>query len=122
MFSVLTYKGIDTVNDDNLLEYTLDGHLFGLEPLESQMNELQEYEGAVEEKVYQMEVLKHEEKEIKKKMNRIYLDLVYVDYRLEQLENHLNRIRLLQSTLYYPRQWSPPEVASNSNAHLYGTK
>lgn len=122
MFSVLTYKGIDTGNDDNLLEYTLDGHLFGLQPLTSGLTKPQEYEGAVEEKVYQMEVLKHEEKEIKKKMNRIYLDLVYVDYRLEQLENHLKRIRLLQSTLNYPRQWSPPEVASNSNDHLYGTK
>lgn len=122
MFSVLMGHRANTVNVNNLLQYTIDGHPFGLEPLESQMNELQEYEGAVEEKVYRMEELKQKEKRIKAKLDKMYLDLVFFDYRLARLEQQLTKVKLLQSTLWYPAQWSPIEVETNNNDRLCDIK
>ncbi|MAJ60656.1 MAG: hypothetical protein CL936_11090 [Deltaproteobacteria bacterium] len=122
MFSVLMGHRANTVNVNNLLQYTIDGHHFGIKPLESQMNELQEYEGAVEEKVYQMEQLKQKEQKIKAKLDKMYLDLVFFDYRLERLEQHLTKVKLLQSTLWYPVQWSPIEVETSNNDRLCDIK
>ena len=122
MFSVLMGHRANTVNVNNLLQYTIDGHPFGLEPLESRMNELQEYEGAVEEKVYRMEELKQREKRIKMKLDKMYLDLVFFDYRLARLEQQLTKVKLLQSTLWYPAQWSPIEVETNNNGRLCDIK
>jgi len=100
MFSVFR---TNSVNSTNLLQYTLDGHKFGMAPCDVRFVGPEEYEGAVEETVYDFEKLKKEEKKIKKRMDRIYLILVQADYKLSLLESAMNRIKLLQSTLFPPR-------------------
>ncbi len=100
MFSVFRSN---TVNVNNLLQYTLDGHQFGLSPSTMATDLEEEYEGAVEETVYQFEALKREEVKIKNRIDRMYLQLVHTDYKLSLLESTMNRIKLQQSTLFYPR-------------------
>lgn len=92
------------VDPENLLHYEIDGHSFGLKPLTSILNEEfeEEYEGAVEEKLYLLEKLYIEERQVKRRMNRIYFELVHLDYYLSTVESKLSRIKLLQSTLFYP--------------------
>ena len=91
-----------TVNTNNLLEYTLDGHRFGIAPSTLSTELKVEYEGAVEEVVYKFDALHQEEKKIKKRMDRMYLKLVHVDHQLSILQGQMDRIKLLQSTLFYP--------------------
>ena len=100
MFSVFRSN---TVNTNNLLQYTLDGHRFGIAPLEAPMELKEEYEGAVEEVVYKFDALHQEEEKIKKRMDRMYLKLVHVDHKLSILQAQMDRIKLLRSTLFYPR-------------------
>lgn len=99
MFSVFRSN---TVNTNNLLQYTLDGHRFGIAPLSAPTELKGEYEGAVEEVVYKFDALHQEEKKIKKRMDRMYLKLVHVDHQLSILQGQMDRIKLLQSTLFYP--------------------
>jgi len=105
------------VDPNNLLNYTIDGHVFGMQPLTSILNDEVrcEYEGAVEENIYLMERLLLEERRIKKRMNRIYFELVHLDFLLEKAEDKLNRIELLKTTLFYPAL-----RATKSNARVCG--
>ncbi len=88
-----------------------------MQPLTSILNDEVrcKYEGVVEENIYLMDMLMLEERRINKRINRIFFELVHLDFLLEKAEDKLSRIELLKTTLFYPVL-----RATKSNARVCG--